>query len=193
MMENRYYKHMDIGMLWILKDSDFFKNLEPVVRDKFAYHQKLDLKDLSEEYLEWLDQHNLTISFSELFYCSAGGNIFLHIDEINPPDGCKMNWVYDQDETWMRFFKLKEGKEIQKHDNSIGGLYYTANEGDYEFADKVKVGKPTLVNAYHLHDVINSSNFPRWCVSIVPQFKDKPESRLMWDEAMILFAPYFYL
>jgi len=191
-MENRYYRHMNMGMDWILKDPDFLKNLEISVKDKFACHWKLQLEDLSEEYLQWLDKHNLTISFSELFYCSPGGNIFLHIDEISPPDGCKMNWVYDQDETWMRFFKLRDGKEIKKHDNSIGGIYYTANEGDYDLADQVRVGKPTLVNAYHLHDVINPSNLPRWCVSIVPQFKNKPESRLMWDEAMTLFAPYFY-
>lgn len=190
-MENRYYKHMNMGMDWILKDSEFLTKLEHTVKDKFAYHWKLDLEDISDQYLQWLDQHNLTISFSELFYCSAGGNIFLHIDEIHPPDGCKMNWVYDQDETWMRFFKLKEGREIKKHNNTIGSIYYTADDGDYEYADKVRVGKPTLVNAYHLHDVINPSKSPRWCVSVVPQFKDKPESRLMWDEAMVLFADYF--
>jgi hypothetical protein len=190
-MENRYYKHMNIGMDWVLKDPEFLNKLEPTVKDKFTGHWQLELEDISDQYLQWLDQHNLTIRFSELFYCFPGGNIFLHIDDIYMPDGCKMNWVYDHDETWMRFFKLKEGRELKEYSSTIGSMYYTANEGDYEYADQVRVGKPTLVNAYHLHDIINPSKFPRWCVSVVPQFKDKLESRLMWDEAMILFADYF--
>ena len=191
MENNIYYRHMDIGLDWVLKDPDYIKKLSDTVKDKFAAHWKLDASDLTDEYLTWLDKHNLLASWVELFYCSPKGNIFLHKDEIHPPHGCKMNWVYDQGETWMRWFSLKEGKQIQKHDNTIGGIYYTANEGDYEFTTQTRVGKPTLVNAYELHDVINPSNYPRWALSVVPQFKHIPESRLVWSDAMKLFAPYF--
>lgn len=190
-MNNIYYKHMDIGLDWILTDKYFIDKLSKQIGNKFAAHWKLQEEDLTEEFLEWLDSKNLAVRYAELFYCSPKGNIFVHSDEIEPAHGCKINWVYDQGETYMRWFKLKEGAKIEKHSNTIDGFYYTAQPEDYEFAVQARIGKPTLVNAYELHDVINPSDGPRWAVSIVPYFKNKPKSRLLWNEAIELFSDYF--
>ena len=184
-----YYRDMKINIQYPLKNLDFFSSLE--INKAAPAHKKLKESDLSDEYLSWLENHNLIATWPELFYCPPNGNIFLHIDEIHPPNGVKMNWVFDQGETFMRWWDLLPGKEIIKRDNTIGGSYYTCNEGDYRFACQHRIKTPTLVNAYILHDVINPTDHPRWCVSVVMRFKDRPDSRLTWEEAIPLFSNYF--
>lgn len=181
---------MDIGIQWILKDKNYINKLIENVGDKLADHWKLSITDLTDEFLNWLDKHNLAVKYVELFYCSPKGSIFLHIDEIDPVNCCKINWVYDNGETWMRWARLKDGKQIYKQNNNIGGTYYTAMPGDFDYVEQTKIGKPTLVNAYHLHDVVNPTDQCRWCVSVVPKYKNN-NSRLVWDEAIEIFSPYF--
>lgn len=188
-MNNIYFQHLNIGIDWILKDKDFINKLSLTVKDRPAAHWKLEIEDLTKEFLDWLDDYDLSVKYAELFYCAAKSNIFLHSDEINIIDCCKINWVYDQGDTWMRWAKLKEGRDIIKQNNTIGGTYYTAAEGDYDYVEKTNIKRPTLINAYHLHDVVNPTDHGRWCVSIVPKYKQG--SRLTMSEALEIFKSYF--
>lgn len=191
-MMKKYSADLDLGMEWILRDPNYFdkKNVE----GKFADHWYVPKEDLSLEFLNWLDQYNLDIYYSELFYCSAGGNIFLHADEIEPANVCKLNWVYDQGETWMSWYELKPGEQIQKRENFIGGIYYDCDRDACELAEKSRIAKPTMVNAGVLHDVVNPTEFPRWCLSIVPQFKNDlgpmTGPRFDWQQGMEVFKKW---
>lgn len=188
----KYFADMDIGMEWILKDPDYFTKKD--VSEKPVGHWYVSKEDLSEEFLNWLDKNNLDLYYSELFYCSPGERIPMHVDEIKPANVCKLNWVYDEGETWMNWYELKPGKEIVKRDNSIGGLYWDCPRDDCEFAEKSKIQKPTLVNAGVLHDVENNSQGNRWCLSLVPQFKNEygpmTGPRFDWEQGLEVFKDY---
>lgn len=190
-MTNIYFQHLDIGIDWPLRDLDLLKKLNLEIKGKKRSHWKLSISDLNNELLDWLDKHNLTVKYSEVFYCAAGSDIFLHSDEIDPKDCCKINWVYDQGHTSMRWAVLKDGKQMKIQNNTIGGTYYTADPGDYEYVAETRIGKPTLINAYYLHDVINPTNHDRWCISIVPKHKNAAGSRLIMHDALEIFKSYF--
>lgn len=190
-MDKIYFQHLDIGINWILKDHDYFKKLYQDVANKSRAHWKLTISDLTNEILDWLDNHDLAVKYVELFYCASKSNIFLHSDEIEPKDCCKINWVYDQGDTWMRWAELKEGKQLSLQNNTIGGTYYAAQPGDYDYVEQTKIGQPTLINAYHLHDVVNPTDYDRWCISVVPKYKHNQGSRLTINEALAIFRPYF--
>jgi hypothetical protein len=160
-----YCADLDIGIEYILKDSDYFSKLP--ITDEAPAHFIIPKDIISDEFYSWLTSNNLELEHSELFYCQPKGNIFMHIDEIDPPDSCKLNWVYDQGETLMRWYKLKEHKELQLLKSPIGTNYWSADRKDCTLAYQYRVGKPTLINAGEIHDVINPSNHRRFCVSIV--------------------------
>lgn len=185
----KYSADLNIGMEWILRDREYLEKKD--IKEKFAEHWYVPREDLSSEFLDWLDQNQLDIYYSELFYCSAGGNIFLHVDEIEPANVCKLNWVYDNGKTWMNWYELKPGEKISKRDNTIGGIYYDCDRSACELVERSRIGKPTLVNAGVLHDVINPTDHPRWCLSIVPQFKNDlgpmTGPRLGWQQGIKVF------
>lgn len=160
-----YCVDLDIGFDYILKDPDYFSKL-PITDDDPA-HFVIPQDAISDEFNLWLESKNLMITHSELFYCQPKGNIFIHIDEIDPPDSCKINWVYDQGETYMRWFKLKENKNLQIMRSPIGTKYWACYHEDCTLEHQHRIGKPTLINASEIHDVINPSNYRRFCVSII--------------------------
>jgi hypothetical protein len=184
----KYCVDLDIGMPWILKDPDYLNKLS--VDKVNPNHFYLPITDLKDEFLSWLDQLNLKIHYSEIFYCPANGNIFKHSDCIDPLDSCKVNWVYDQGETYMRWFTLTSDAELKLRNNFIGGHYYSCDRDDQYFLDyQHRIQKPTLVNAAVPHDVINYSDFDRWAISLVFIKKDD-DKRIGYSELIKILSPY---
>jgi len=163
-----YCVDLDIGMDWILKDKNYFEVLSSRVNNDSPAHFYLPVTDLSNEFLDWCKSLNCQIWYSEIFYTPPGGSIFKHSDYLQPADCCKINWVYNEGDSYMRWFIIKEGAELKLRKNEIGGEYLACDsDDDYILKYQHKIGKPTLVNAAEPHDVINPSIFPRWAVSIV--------------------------
>jgi len=160
-----YCVDLNIGIDYILNDPDYFSKLP--VTDEAPAQFVIPKDAISPEFYNWLNDNNLEIEHSELFYCPPNGNIFMHLDEIDPPDACKINWVYDQGETWMRWFKLKENKELQLMKSPIGTDYWACDRQDCTLDHQHRISKPTIINASEIHDVINPSDHRRFCVSIV--------------------------
>jgi len=186
---NNYAIDLNVNLDWILKDSDYLKKLD--VTEKYAAHFHLKIDDIKKELINWLDSLGLEIYYSEIFYSSAGGDIFLHSDEIDPPNCCKLNWVYDQGNTVMHWYELNQGAELTKFDNSIGGIYWSADKENCYHVYSHIVKKPTLVNVSILHKVDNNSDHGRFAISIVPREKKKDApKRLQWDQALEIFKPF---
>lgn len=166
-----HFEDLDIGQDWILTDRNYFDNL--IVDPNKWNHYYLPIEDLSLEFKKWVDSLGFFIRYSEIFYTKPMGSLFIHSDHLDPPDSCKINWVYDQGPTFMRWYKVKDGAELKLKENTIGGFYYACDsDDDYELVEVHRMGKGTLVNVGAPHDVINHTTHPRWCVSIVLQLKD---------------------
>ena len=185
---NPYCIDLDLGIEYILKDKNYFDHLD--VDELPAAHFYLPVEDLVDEFIEWVDRHNLKIRYSEIFYSAPDSGIFLHCDEVDPADSCKINWIYDQGETYMNWYMPHPGIELTKQDNSIGGLYWDCDRDQCELVHSARVGKPSLINVSVLHDIKNPTKHPRWAVSIVLQEKTEAK-RLTWHTAIKLFEPYF--
>jgi hypothetical protein len=177
-----------------IKISDILQNLDFSrfdIQGKTVGHFRLTNEDLNPKYIEWLDSLDLGIGFAELFYCAPHSNIFVHSDIIDPPETCcKMNWVYCEEDVPMNWYQLIEGAELEFHDNTIGGHYYTAPPEKYEFYKSELVRKPSIVNVSDLHGLINTSNSDWWCVGIVPGPKETPMNRIHWDQLYEKVKPW---
>ena len=182
-----YCVDLDIGFDYILKDPDYFFKL-PITDDDPA-HFSIPHDAISDEFYAWIKKYNLQLEHSELFYCQPKGNIFIHVDEVYPPDSCKINWVYDQGETFMRWFKLKEDKELQVMKSPIGTNYWACYPEECTLEYQHRIGKPTLINASEIHDVINPSDHRRFCVSIVVKVIDEKD-RIGYGRLKEIFKEY---
>lgn len=182
-----YCVDLDIGFDYILKDPDYFSKL-PITDDDPA-HFGIPHDAISDEFYSWLKKYNLQLEHSELFYCQPKGDIFIHIDEIDPPDSCKINWVYDQDETYMRWFKLKENKSLKMMKSPIGTNYWACDYNECTLEHQHRMGKPTLINASEIHDVINPSNHRRFCVSVVVKIIGEKD-RIGYSRLKEIFKEY---
>ena len=164
-MDNEYCLDVNIGLDWILADQNYFStvDLDPLIVNHFKLHNE----HFTAEFISWLESAGLELWFAELFYCPPNAGIFKHVDCVTPSDSCKLNWVYDQDQTLMRWFTLKDGASLISDTTGIGSTYLRAeHESDYVLAHAHRIGKPSLVNVSVPHDVVNSSDAPRWCVSV---------------------------
>jgi len=185
---NDYAIDLNLDMDWILADPNYFDNL--IVKPNLWNHYYLPPENLSKEFLSWADSLNLFIWYSEIFYTEPHGSLFIHSDHLDPLDSCKINWVYDNGPTFMRWFKVKDGAELKLQENTIGGFYYACdNDDDYELAYSHRVKKGTLLNVAIPHDVINDTDYPRWAVSIVFQRKGD-EKRIGFNDMKELIKPW---
>jgi hypothetical protein len=185
---NQYCIDLDIGQDYILNNKNYFDNLD--VSGVPAAHFFLPLEEITDEFKTWVDGLGLRIRYSEIFYSSPNGGIFMHSDEIDPADCCKINWIYDQGDTWMNWYMPHPGIELTKQNNTIGGLYWDCPPEDCELVHRAQVGKPSLLNVSVLHNIENPTENPRWCISIVLQEKTA-DKRLQWHRATELFRSYF--
>jgi hypothetical protein len=179
---------LDIGFPDILKDPDYFKTL--TVDKNGIAHLKLDQSLLVPEYLTWLDSLGLEIKLAELFYCGPGAEIFVHSDEIETPNCCKMNWAYCDSEVTMDWYAVDPGTKIEQHNNTIGGYYLSCDPQHYSLYKSAAIGRPSLVNVSNLHGVKNTSNNPWWCVTIVLRKKNADEHRISWNELLEIVTPW---
>lgn len=179
---------LDINIPDILKDLDFSRfNVE----GKPLGHFKLSNEDLNLRYIEWLNSLDLDIKLAELFYCAPHSDIFIHSDIIDPPAiCCKMIWVYSQADVPMDWYELTDGAELELHNNTIGGHYYTAPLEKYEFYKSELIGKPSMVNVSDLHGVVNTTDSEWWCVSIVLRRKTSDQHRIHWADLYEKIKPW---
>jgi hypothetical protein len=182
-----YCADLDIGIDYILKDPDYFSKLS--VTDDAPAQFVIPKDAITDEFYSWVTSNNLEVDHSELFYCPPKGNIFMHVDEIDPPDSCKINWAYDQGNTLMRWYKLKEHKELQLMKSPIGTNYWAPYHEDCTLEHQHYISKPTLINASEIHDVINPSERRRFCVSIVVKLINE-DKRIGYDKLKELLKSY---
>lgn len=175
-----YAIDLDMGIVWVLNHPHFLNSLD--VKPNAFNHWQIGPEHLSTELLTLLASHNLMVYYSEIFYTHPHDKIIIHADAVTPPDSCKLNWVYELEPTEMRWFNITDGQQLKCKNNLIGGQYYTIDdESKYELVYTHKMQKPTMVNVSVPHDVVNNTDYPRWCVSVV--VKDAADHhRISWSK-----------
>jgi len=162
-------------------------------------HYKFPSSELPANFVNWFEKEfvNLYIKDWEIFYSPPGRLMGIHSDGFYPfIDFIKLNYVYQGNNSLMKWYKLKNNvileKKFNKHLVSTTPLNYEQTD----FVFQAPIGLPSLVNVGVPHSVDNVKNIQgRWCISLIPNFKNNvgrnlPTTRVMFDEALDIFKKY---
>ena len=187
-----YCCDVDIGHPWILKDFNYFKKL--TYNPKIDGHFQIDLEDLTEDFKTWADSIGCKISFVELFYRPPNYTCEIHADVITESsNAAKLNWVYHikADDELMNIIEPADVKSTmvwyesttqfnrKNYPNPLGKIYtLPKDESLCQAVCSHEIKTPSLVNVSKLHNIVNPTNYQRWCISIV--FLDPSPSGSNW-------------
>lgn len=134
----------------------------------------------------WLLGLGIGLRHVEVFYTPAGSQCPIHIDA---PDGkaphAKMNFAYGGPGSEMRWYEPYDSAGSRSAVTPTGTRSQILEQGGGRIISRAVIGRPSIINAGVYHDVINPSSEPRWCLSIVMQYKG---GRLTWETAKKVFA-----
>lgn len=170
---------------------DFDPGETAKVIDELSPYGKFRMKTVDKGLVDprlvsWLSSMNIGLRHVEVFYTPPESQCPIHIDA---PDGsaphAKMNFAYGGPGSEMRWYEPYDSVESESAITSSGTRGQILQPGSGRIISRAVIGKPSILNAGIYHDVINPSNEPRWCLSIVMQYRG---GRLDWETAKKLFA-----
>lgn len=145
--------------------------------------------DSAEPIVQWLNSIGLEIvrSGAYLFYTPPYGSIPIHVDGTLLDNKVKLNFQYGGAGSEMRWYQRSSGNTDSTTTDTSGKYIIVP---DYQVTQiwSGKIGKPSLVNAGVLHNVINGPE-PRWVVSI-PLWDIAANQNLQWADAVEKFQPW---
>jgi len=153
----------------------------------------IDHKDVSEEYLNWIDEQGLVMTYPPLiFYTPVKHQIGIHIDGPGELiDRACMNWCVQGVGSLMHWYDVKDGRSPFEETNTQAGTPYTQyHPKDLNHLHSQTVKWPTVVQTGIPHNVTNSVWEPRWVISCDLSFKDRPNDGLTINEAKELFSKW---
>ena len=140
---------------------------------------------------EWLNDLELTLFLTEVFYTPPFGKIPIHTDHASYTNHAKINITWGPDEGVTQWWK--SDKVIKKYLKGIGesttethrNLW--AEEKDCELLYEANTNHPSLVNVGVLHGTNNPTSQGRWTLCFVPK---KDGEYIHWDSALKIFKNY---
>lgn len=181
-------RHLDIGFDWILKDKGHFKKLK--APDQGFGHYTLEIDDIDQDFISWLNDNDLDIKMAEIFWIPPGETVPVHSDEIDTPGACKLNWGYSDQGVFMDWYEKYQGAVIKKEWNTIGGYYLTCDEEYLDLVWTKALRKPSLVNIGEMHGAVNHSDEDWWIVCTVLKGLGSDQHRLEWDKILEILGKY---
>lgn len=179
-MTNRYYRYLDLPFEFNPIEPDFSLN----------HHVKYDLQPHGE-FVDWLDQLNITVGFAEVFKKYPSSSVqpwSTHLDGEIFDDHVKINFVQGHGTSKMIWAKIKQGYEHTKRTTVVNTNYLCAPLEHCDIVASDPLWQPAVINAGLLHNIIDVSE-PRICYSFMLRHKNSWR-RLLWDDAMTLFKDY---
>jgi hypothetical protein len=173
-----YCCDLDIGHPWVLKDVDYFKNL--TYKPEKDNHFQVDLDDLTDDFKNWAVGIGYPVIFAELFYRPPRHTCEIHADVVaEASNAAKLNWVYHTDpdlnivnpkdeKSTMIWYESTTQFNRKNYANPLGQTYTIPKDESLcrpVYSHEIKT--PSLVNVSKLHNIVNSTNYQRWCLSIV--------------------------
>jgi hypothetical protein len=137
----------------------------------------------------FLDSLNISVSHAEAFYTLPGKKIPIHVDTDIMDDHCKLNFVYGDSGSKMRWWAPKDETQPIVQVTSIGTKYLMFSPDQCNLVWEAEVGCPSLVNAGRPHSVDNCTDSPRRTLSLVLYNKNKKQL-LDWHDAVDIFKKF---
>jgi hypothetical protein len=185
---DRFCMHLSLGF-----DPTMHPAFDPFLRDRSlrsSWHCSIPPDHMDPRITVFLSGINAWSPHAEVFYSLPGLRRPIHTDGGPISDLCKINWVYGGSGSLMRWWDPKDPTKAPKEGRTIvGSRYCSYDDDDCELAWESTVGFPSLVQVGIPHDMVNSSDEPRWCVSYVVSDATTREP-IPWDRAVERFSGF---
>jgi hypothetical protein len=186
-MQSKYCIDLKIPVTHPLKD--------PSILNQTGYKPEIwfaDPDNVSEEYLSWLDQNDLIMTYPPLiFYTPARRECGFHIDGDSVTDRAVMNWIVGGQGSEMHWYELAPDAVITKGEITQAGTPYTRyNEDQVIHLHSQPVLWPSLVQTGIPHKITNYCDEPRWCLSCDISLKSDPDKGLTMKQAEEIFKKW---
>lgn len=165
-------RHLNFRVANLLRDGrriEEFTPEDPSQWDHFV--PGLDL--FSDELLNFLKELGLTPSWWEVFYSPPGWSNVIHIDSPKRTPLAKLNWVIGENNSWLLWYREKQGAEASVRQSSVETSYMRFNLEDVEYVGRSHVsGWPSVLESgLQPHQSANLGTKPRWCITM--SFRDE--------------------
>jgi len=163
MIEQEFYKKLNIGWDDILIDSNATMQ---ACKQLDGPHNRWEVpfEHVRQDFQNWLKELEVELYKVHMFYTHFFNNRHvIHIDDTEPGESAKLNWVYGNNDADMIWYCLKPDCSYTIMNDKNNNLHYTATDSDvYEIA-RTKIDKnPTIVRTGILHTAINHSGKDRF-------------------------------
>lgn len=175
---NPYFKNLNLPIKFIPKKIDF----------SIKQHLIYSGAEVNDEMKSFLNSLNLKPHFVEVFYSSTNCELStIHIDGSKKSNIVKINYVYDNGSSKLKWFKLKKGKKLNVKKTALGTDFLSVNNNDVNEVCEHKFKGPCLCNVGQLHAVSNIVSPMTYYGIALITLENK---RLEWKEAINIFKNY---
>lgn len=122
---------------------------------------------LDQRLVKWIEEHNLKVQSSQLFYTAPNDSINIHVDHYGIGNHGKINMTWGHPDSRTNFWKLKDGKQFKVNQSKNYIPVITAELDDVELIETFEINQLSIFNAGVLHSTHNPTNQGRWTMSIV--------------------------
>jgi hypothetical protein len=157
-----------------------------------ASHFTLPDEYLSTEIKDFFIHQKQYIAVVEIFYMVPNGSVAIHIDDTEPGDFTKINWIFGGKNSKMIWYERKDSSKkaaLASSYRNTGALHFTKDEVTEMHREYLQ--GPNLLQVGCPHTVVNGSE-ERFCVGVV--FKnDKTTNvwnRPTMEESIEIFKDY---
>jgi hypothetical protein len=176
----------DISLPFTIDISPLETMVEQLSSRKILAMQAVPGTLIDKQLVYWLQSLGIGLRWAEIFCTPPSGSCPIHIDA---PDGtgpqAKMNFAYGGAGSLMRWYEPIDPSRIINNTTPMGTSSVILESNNGRVIDTAAIGQPSIINAGVYHDVINPSNEPRWCLSLVMQYQGR---RMGWETAKEAFA-----
>jgi hypothetical protein len=170
---------------------NFLKDFDITDVPSYGFKQfRISQSMIDTNLVQFLRSRNIDISHVEVFYTLPGHRIPIHVDTDTMDNHCKLNFVYGDAGSVMRWWRPKNpNAELKYQLTPVGTQYLYFDKDDCDLIWESQVGCPGLVNAGQPHSMFNCTNSARWAVSLV--LYDLNKSCLLdWNDAADIFKDF---
>ena len=158
---------------------------------QLARHFTLPRIHWSPELIHFFDIHEQYITYVEVFYTFPNKGCGIHVDDTEPGDFTKINWVYLGKDSKMKWYEMNVKKEFEVSPSITNSSYIEFQPKDVNLVHSENLQGPNIVQVGCPHAIENSIE-ERFCISVV--FKNTKttnfHNRPTMKESLEIFKDY---
>jgi hypothetical protein len=146
---NQYAFDLDLPCIFLNEKFNYKKIRTP--------HLKTNIeKSLSSDCLIFFDTLGLKVTSTELFYKTPSDSIeYIHIDDFDCVDRARLNYLIEDNNSMLYFYKPKRSDAGHRGTNATGGKPIRYNLDEVELVYQHRIGRPSVIQSELPHAVFN--------------------------------------